>query len=119
MSKILIIDDDEVLLTLLQNLLKDEGYAILATADGPRGIALYKEQHPDLVLLDLGLPSLNGLEVLREIHALDNEARIIIVTGYGSAETVEVASRSGASDFINKPFDPRKLVERVKALIGA
>ena len=118
MPKILIIDDDEVLLHLLQNLLKDQGYEILATADGPRGIDLYKEQQPDLVLLDLGLPSLNGLEVLREIHEFDDKARVIIVTGYGSRDTADVASRSGASGFFQKPFDFEVLLHRIRVLLG-
>jgi DNA-binding response OmpR family regulator len=118
-SKILVIDDDEVLLALLQNLLADEGYQILSTADGPRGVSLYKEHRPDLVLLDLALPSMNGLEVLKKIREFDEKARIIVVTGYGSAETAEVAYRYGASDFIHKPFEPRGLTERVKAALSA
>jgi DNA-binding response OmpR family regulator len=117
-SKILVIEDDEVLLALLQNLLGDEGFDTHTTADGPRGISLYKEQRPDLVLLDLALPSMNGLEVLKRIHEFDAKARVIVVTGYGSAESAEVAFRYGACDFIYKPFEPRALIERVKALLS-
>ncbi len=118
MAKVLIIEDDEVLLALLQNLLKAEGYDTLATADGPRGISTYKENRPDLVLLDLGLPSMNGLEVLRMIRDFDNEARIIVITGYGSSETAAVAARLGAVAFVNKPFEPRKLLQRLRTLLG-
>jgi DNA-binding response OmpR family regulator len=116
-SKILVIDDDEVLLSLLQHLLADEGYEIFSTADGPRGISLYKEHRPDIVLLDLALPSMNGLEVLKKIREFDSGARVAIVTGYGSTESADVAYRYGAVDFIQKPFDPKGFVERVRAAV--
>lgn len=119
MPKVLIIDDDELLLSLMQNILHGEGYTILSTADGPRGIAIYKEEHPDIVVLDLGLPSMNGLEVLRKIKSFDENARVIVVTGYGSAESVEVAYRSGAWDFVQKPFDNAEFLNLLKRAITA
>lgn len=119
MSKVLVIDDDEMLLSLMQNILQGEGYTILSTADGPRGIALYKEERPDVVLLDLGLPSMNGLEVLRRIRSFDDKAKVIVVTGYGSAESVEVAYRSGAWDFVQKPFNNADVLKLIKTAIDA
>jgi len=119
MSKVLVIDDDEMLLSLMQNILQGEGYTILSTADGPRGIAIYKEERPDIVLLDLGLPSMNGLEVLRRIRSFDEKAKVIVVTGYGSAESVEVAYRSGAWDFVQKPFNNADVLKLIKTAIDA
>jgi DNA-binding NtrC family response regulator len=119
MSKVLVIDDDEMLLSLMQNILQMEGYTILSTADGPRGIAIYKEERPDVVLLDLGLPSMNGLEVLRKIRSFDDKAKVIVVTGYGSAESVEVAYRSGAWDFVQKPFNNADVLRLIKTAIDA
>ncbi|HET6273365.1 MAG TPA: response regulator [Bacteroidota bacterium] len=119
MSKVLVIDDDEMLLSLMQNILQGEGYTILSTADGPRGIAIYKEERPDVVLLDLGLPSMNGLEVLRRIRSFDDKAKVIVVTGYGSAESVEVAYRSGAWDFVQKPFNNADVLKLIKTAIDA
>lgn len=119
MPKVLVIDDDELLLSLMQNILQTQGYTILSTADGPRGIAIYKEERPDVVLLDLGLPSMNGLEVLRKIRKFDEKARVIVVTGYGSAESVEVAYRAGAWDFVQKPFDNTDVLQLIKTAIEA
>jgi len=117
MPKVLVIDDDELLLSLMQNILQIEGYTILSTADGPRGISLFKEERPDVVLLDIGLPSMNGLEVLRKIRSFDDKAKVIVVTGHGSAESVEVAYRSGAWDFVQKPFNNADFLKLIKAAI--
>jgi CheY-like chemotaxis protein len=114
MPKVLLVDDDEVLLTLIQNLLADQGFSIYSTADGPRGLTMYKEHRPDLVLLDLALPSMNGLEVLKAIREFDQKARVIVVTGYGSEETAQVAFRYGATDFVLKPFEPAMLLDRLR-----
>ena len=91
MAKVLVIDDDEMHLMLMGNILENAGYNVSSTADGPQGIAMYKEHRADLVLLDLGLPSMNGIEVLREIRAADAESKVIVVTGYGCIESAEVA----------------------------
>lgn len=113
MHKILVIDDDEVLLRLVSISLEEAGYSVLSTADGPRGIALYKEQKPSLVLLDLGLPTMSGVEVLREIRAIDNKAKVIVVTGYGSVESAVAAIRYGAWDYVEKPFDMDVLLKKM------
>lgn len=113
MHKILVIDDDEVLLRLVSISLEEAGYGVLSTADGPRGIALYKELKPSLVLLDLGLPTMSGVEVLREIRALDSQAKVIVVTGYGSVESAVTAIRYGAWDYVEKPFDMDVLLKKM------
>ncbi len=119
MAKVLIIDDDEMVLALMQNILQDEGYSVLTTADGPQGISIYKEQRPDIVLLDLGLPSMNGLEVLRKLRSFDLGARIIVVTGLGTSDSAEVALRYGAWDFVHKPINYADFLKRIKAAIPA
>lgn len=113
--RVLLIDDDEMLLNTLQELLHREGYQVLSTADGPQGITIYKERHPDLVLLDLGLPSMNGLEVLRKIREIDAEAKVIVITGNDSKEAAEVALRSGALTYLIKPVDPGPLLKFFKS----
>ncbi len=113
MARILVIEDDEMMLALMRHILVQAGHEIFPTADGPRGISLYKEHRPDLVLLDLALPTMNGLEVLRRIRDFDTGARVIVVTGYGSDESAEVAFRYGAIDFVQKPFEPLRLLERI------
>jgi DNA-binding response OmpR family regulator len=118
MHKILVIDDDEVLLRLVSINLGEAGYNVLSTADGPRGIALYKEQKPSLVLLDLGLPTMSGVEVLKEIRALDSNAKVIVVTGYGSVESAVTAIRFGALDYVQKPFDMDVLLGKMETALN-
>ena len=118
MSRILIIDDDEMVLQTMQTLLQDSGYDVIATADGPRGLELFKGHAPDLVLLDLALPSMNGLEVLRKIRDIDRDVKIIMITGYGSEESSQVARRYGAYDFLQKPVGSKALLDKIHAALG-
>jgi DNA-binding NtrC family response regulator len=118
MHKILIIDDDEVLLKLLSMTLMEEGYSVLSTADGPQGITLYKDQEPALVLLDLGLPSMSGIEVLKELRRLNNKAKVIVITGYGSVESAVVAIRHGAWDYVQKPIDTDALLGKMETALS-
>lgn len=118
MYKILIIDDDEVLLRMLSITLAEEGYSVLTTADGPQGITLYKEHRPALVLLDLGLPGMNGIEVLKEIRRFDNKAKVIVVTGYGSVESAVGAIRYGAWDYVQKPVETDILLRKMESALS-
>ncbi|MBI1806227.1 MAG: response regulator [Ignavibacteria bacterium] len=113
MYKILIIDDDEVQLQLQRTLLMDEGYTVYTTADGPQGITIFKKNRLDLVLLDVGLPSMSGIEVLKEIRRIDNKAKVILVTGYPSVESSVLAMQLGAWDYIQKPVHVEHLLEKV------
>ena len=115
--KVLIIDDDEFTLTMTQQLLQEEGYDIYSTADGPQGIAIFKQRRPDVVLLDIGLPSMNGLEVLRRIRSIDDSAKVIIITGHASDESAEVALLYGALEYIRKPVEPQSLLQLLKSSI--
>ncbi len=117
MPKVLIIDDDEVLLRLLIITFTEEGYDVLSTADGPQGVILYKEHRPSVVLLDLGLPSMSGIEVLKEIKEFDNRAKVIVVTGYGSVESAVLAIQYGAADYVEKPVDVEILLKKMKEVL--
>jgi DNA-binding NtrC family response regulator len=114
MKKILVIDDDEILLKGVSLYLSANGYSVLSTADGPQGIMIYKSEKPDVVMLDIGLPSLDGLEVLKKIIEYDPKAKIIIASGYGSPNTINQALKDGAYAFIDKPFD----IEEFKKLLN-
>jgi DNA-binding NtrC family response regulator len=114
MPKILLIDDDELVLVMMRNALEDEGYQVLSTADGPQGIAIYKDQRPDLVLLDIGLPTVSGLEVLKEIRSFDSKARVIVVSGYGAPDSVSSAVRFGAWDFVEKSIPLDELLRKIR-----
>jgi|SRR3990172_6709603 len=118
MSKILIIDDDEVQLTLQRSVLSSHGYTVHSTADGPQGILLYKTHHPDLVLLDIGLPSVSGIEVLKQIRQIDQKARVIVITGYASVESAVLAIRAGAWDYVRKPYDVNALLKKIGSALS-
>jgi len=117
MDKILIIDDDELDIQLLRLVLINEGYDVVSTTDGPQGIALYERHHPFLVFLDLGLPSMSGIEVLKAIREYDHEATVILITGYGSVESAVAAIKSGAADFIEKSWDVEDLIQRIQSTL--
>jgi DNA-binding response OmpR family regulator len=116
--EILIIDDDEMILHLAQSVLEQGGFDVITTSDGPHGIELYKARRPDLVLLDLGLPTLDGRIVLAKIREIDPRARVIIVTGYASERTTEESMNLGAMDFLTKPFSPQILLEKVRLAVA-
>ncbi len=119
MPRILIIDDDEVQLALQRILLMKEGHTVYTTADGPQGIAIFKKNKVDLVLLDLGLPSMSGIEVLREIKQIDPKAKVIVVTGYPSVESTVLAMQSGAWDYIQKPVDVPILLAKINDALSS
>lgn len=119
MNKALVIDDDEMDLELLRLLLTKEGYEVLSTADGPQGIMLYKTHRPAFVFLDLGLPSLNGIEVLKEIRSFDERAKVILITGYGSVESAVAAMKHGALDFVEKTWDAAEMLHKIQSILYA
>ena len=113
--KLLIADDDPQMVRALRITLAAHGYEVVAAADGAAAIAAAAQTHPDIILLDLGMPRLDGIEV---IHALRGwtSAPIIVVSGRtGSADKVE-ALDAGADDFVTKPFQVDELLARLRAL---
>jgi len=118
MNNILIIEDDEMQLVALRTTLSMEGYKVYSTADGPQGILIYREKRPDLVLLDIGLPSMSGIEVMEEILQIDRSARVIVITGYGSIESAVLAIRAGALDFVQKPYEVSVLLKKISVALG-
>jgi DNA-binding NtrC family response regulator len=117
MKKALVIDDDEMDLELLNIVLSKEDYTVISTADGPQGVTLYKHHHPDVVFLDLGLPSMSGIEVLRDIRMHDSDAQVFLITGYGSVESATAAMRLGAVEFIEKTSDVDVMIKKIKSAL--
>ncbi|MCK4353313.1 sigma-54-dependent Fis family transcriptional regulator, partial [candidate division WOR-3 bacterium] len=114
MPKILIIDDDKDVRWTLSKLLNNEGYKTLEASDGKSGISSACNNLPDLIFLDIKLPDLNGIEVLRKIKELSKDLIIIVLTGYGTIDNAVRAIKIGAYDYITKPFDIDKLKVIVK-----
>ena len=102
---ILVIDDDKRILQTFARNLKLAGQPVLTANTGERGIQVYKEQQPDIVLVDVRMPHIDGFEVLQAIRALDVQAEVILVTGHGDVDMAISALRAGASDFIPKPVE--------------
>ena len=105
MSDILIIDDDDQLRMSFERLLKEEGYTVRNAPSGETGLSQIRSKVPDLVILDMRLPGMNGLETFKRIHEIEPKLPVIIMTAYGTTETAIEATKLGAFDYILKPFD--------------
>ena len=105
-EKILVIDDEPDMLSGCQKFLETAGYAVVVAESGEAGIALFETKNPDLVIVDLKMPKIDGMAVLQSIMARDQEAVVIVFTGYGTIEGAVEAIKAGAFDFIQKLFDP-------------
>jgi DNA-binding NtrC family response regulator len=116
--RILIIDDEAAIRESLETLLDLEGYVVDSAPDGPRGLAKIDGNAYDLVLLDLALPGMNGIELLPKIHERQPELPVIMITAYGTVSNVVDALRSGAQNFIQKPWENEKLLADIRAAIA-
>ncbi len=114
--KVLIIDDDVDLLDVISYALRREGFNVQIAADGQQAIQRVQSSKPDVILLDLRLPKMNGLDVLRRIREAD-DIPVIVLTALNDEETILKAFNLGADDFVTKPFSPRQLTARIRAVI--
>jgi DNA-binding response OmpR family regulator len=116
MKTILVVDDERNIRDLLRLYLEKEGYAVVAAADGEEALALHRRHDPDLVLLDLMLPKIDGYEVCRQIRRTA-DTPILMLTARSDDIDAIVGLELGADDYVAKPFNPRALVARVKAIL--
>jgi two-component system phosphate regulon response regulator PhoB len=116
---ILIVDDEEDIIELIKYNLKTEGYVILTAGTGEQAIKTARQSLPDLIVLDLMLPGIDGLEVTRYLKKNDQTADIpiVMVTAKGEESDVVTGLELGANDYISKPFSPRELVARIRAIL--
>jgi DNA-binding response OmpR family regulator len=117
-STLLIIEDETELVRVLRSYLEQAGYNVLSALRGDTGLTLWEDKHPDLVILDLNLPGMDGLDVARRIR--QNETRrtpILMLTARADETDQLIGLELGADDYIPKPFSPRIVVARVKALL--
>jgi two-component system nitrogen regulation response regulator NtrX len=113
-DRILVIDDESSICSSLQGILEDEGYAVKTAATGEEGLAQIKKQNFGLVLLDIWLPEMTGLDVLRQIQAQEERPQVVVISGHGTVETAVQATKLGAFDFLEKPLSLEKVVLTVK-----
>jgi DNA-binding response OmpR family regulator len=116
MKTILVVDDEPKIATLARDYLEHAGFAVLTAADGPAALTAIRRNRPDLVVLDLGLPGLDGLDVTRELRR-DSNLPIIMLTARDDELDKLLGLELGADDYLTKPFSPRELVARVRAVL--
>jgi DNA-binding response OmpR family regulator len=116
MKSILLVDDEPRITQLARDYLSNAGFQVAAAHDGPAALAAFRSQPPDLVVLDLGLPGLDGLDVARALRKESN-VPIIMLTARGEESDKLVGLELGADDYIVKPFSPKELVARVRAVL--
>ena len=113
-KRILVIDDDEEMLALVQIALEEDGYLVSTANSGQTAISSYSTINPDLVLLDIRMPLLNGYEVLEKIREISN-VPVIMLTGVQDANSVAQSLNLGADDYIRKPFSVQEFLAHVRA----
>src|SRR3984893_12506141 len=117
MSRVLVIDDDSSLRFTLEAVLSDAGLVVEACDSGASGLAAFEARGADVVLTDLAMPEMDGMEVLERMRAQDPSVHVLMLTAHGSERVAVAAMKAGAHDYIPKPFDPDELALAVKRAI--
>lgn len=118
-NKILIVDDAAFMRMMIKDTLKKNGYEnLLEASDGEQAVQTYKAEKPDLVIMDITMPNKNGLEALKEIKEMDPNAKIVMCSAMGQESMVVEAIRTGAKDFIVKPFKADRVLKTVQGILG-
>jgi two-component system alkaline phosphatase synthesis response regulator PhoP len=117
MPKILIVEDDPNIAIGLEDNLKMEGFALVLARDGQEALQKVKEDRPDLIVLDIMLPKLSGLDVCRQLKRQGSATPIIILSALGQEADKVMGLELGADDYVTKPFSPRELIVRIKAVL--
>jgi two-component system chemotaxis response regulator CheY len=118
MTKVLIVDDAEFLRVRLTKMLNTDGYEVFQAENGLKAVATYKDIHPDVVLMDITMPEMDGLTALKEIIGFDPRARVVMLTALGQESVVLEAVKSGARDFVVKPFEHDRVMKAITKLVG-
>jgi DNA-binding response OmpR family regulator len=117
MEKILIIEDDERILMGLEDDLGMEGYKVATARDGLQGFEMAKEKNYDLIILDIMLPTMSGLEVCKQLRQAKVATPVLMLTAKSQEVDIVLGLELGADDYVTKPFSPRELLARIKALL--
>jgi CheY-like chemotaxis protein len=117
MARILVIDDQQSIRDLLDTLLSRKGYDVVLADGGQKGLEVFRRVHPDVVVLDLKMPGMDGLSVLRQVRSINPTQPVIIMTGAGSPETEEQVRALGVTEYVEKEFSLHLLGEALKRLL--
>ncbi len=118
MAKILVVDDAEFLRVRISKMLSGEGHDILEAENGLKAVEAYKASKPDLVLMDITMPEMDGLSALKEIKSFDSAAKVVMLTALGQESVVLEAIKTGARDFVVKPFEKDRVLGAIAKLLG-
>ena len=118
-KKIMLVDDAAFMRMMIKDTLKKNGYdEIVEAANGQEAVAAYTEHNPDLVIMDITMPVMDGLQALQQIKAIDKNATIVMCSAMGQENMVLDALKLGAQDFIVKPFKPDRIMKTVGSILG-
>jgi DNA-binding response OmpR family regulator len=115
--RVLVVDDDPTVSDVVRRYLERAGFEVALAADGPGALVAFEQRRPDLVVLDLMLPGMDGLEVCRRMRARDGDVPLVMLTALGEEADRVVGLELGADDYVTKPFSPRELVLRVRSVL--
>jgi len=119
MLKVLIVDDAAFMRMMLSDILTKNGYQVVGEAqNGLMAVDLYKKEQPDIVTMDITMPEMDGIQAVKEIMKFDPKAKIIMCSAMGQQAMVMEAIKSGARDFIVKPFQPERVLDALKKVVG-
>jgi two-component system alkaline phosphatase synthesis response regulator PhoP len=116
MKTVLVVDDEPMIVQLARDYLEHAGFAVVSAADGKAALAAARSSRPDLIVLDLGLPEIDGLDVARALRR-DTTIPIVMLTGRGDEADKIAGLEIGADDYVTKPFSPKELVARIRAVL--
>lgn len=117
-QKILIVDDDADIVGMISTMLEGHGWHVLTAHDGEEAVRLIREERPDLALVDIMMPRMNGIEVLREARRIAPELCIIMITAFGDVASYLDSMDLGACEYINKPFETSELLALIQRVAG-
>ena len=118
-KRVLIVDDAAFMRMMIKDILSKNGYEVVGEADnGVRAVEKYKELTPDLVLMDITMPEMNGIDAIKNIKAIDPGAKVVMCSAMGQQAMVIESIQAGARDFIVKPFQADRVLEAVRKVIG-
>ncbi len=119
MSKIMLVDDAAFMRMMLKNTLTQAGYGDFVEAqDGAEAVSKYDVEKPDLVIMDITMPNMDGLQALKKIREADPSAKVVMCTAMGQESMVVDAIKSGAKDFVVKPFNAERITQTVNNILG-
>lgn len=120
MAKILIVDDAAFMRMMIKDILEKNGFEVVGEANnGIKAVELYKKETPDVVTMDITMPDMDGIEAVKQIKAIDANAKIIMCSAMGQQTMVMDAIKAGARDFIVKPFQPDRVLEAINKVVSS